>query len=94
MALSAESTGGDISFVDYLASLPAAKVDALYGGSRWTCAALLRALPPLGKQCVLRLLHLDGPLTVGACVTQRCVLRCEGLRARASALRGMQRAKP
>jgi hypothetical protein len=66
MALSPDSVGGvDISFVDYLASLPAAKVDALYG-SRWTCAALLRALPPLGKQCVLRMLHLDAPLSLGA----------------------------
>jgi hypothetical protein len=58
--------GGDISFVDYVASLPSDKVDALYGESRWTCAALLRALPPLGKHTVLRLLHVDEAFTPGA----------------------------
>ncbi len=69
MALLSEDGGAEIaqiSFVEYVASLPAAKVDALYGGSRWTCAALLRALPPLGKQLVLRLLHVDAPLSAGA----------------------------
>jgi|APGre2960657444_1045066.scaffolds.fasta_scaffold00374_12 hypothetical protein len=62
---SSGGANGGFSFVDYLESLPAAKVDVLYG-SRWTCAALLRALPPLGKQCVLRLLHVDAPLSIGA----------------------------
>ena len=63
-----DAPGGDSdnSFVDYVASLPAAKVDALYAESRWTCAALLRALPPLGKHVVLRLLHVDEAFTLGA----------------------------
>ena len=64
--MDAPGGNGDISFVDYVASLPAAKVDALYAESRWTCAALLRALPPLGKHVVLRLLHVDEAFTLGA----------------------------
>ena len=54
-----------ISFLGFLASQPAERLDALYG-SRWTCAALLRALPPLGKHLTLRLLHIETPLTLGA----------------------------
>ena len=70
----ASASGGDISFVDYVASLPPAKVDALYGESRWTCAALLRALPPLGKHLVLRLLHVDEAFTPGAPLPRARVL--------------------
>jgi hypothetical protein len=66
LAMASSPGGGDISFVDYVASLPSDKVDALYGESRWTCAALLRALPPLGKHTVLRLLHVDEAFTPGA----------------------------
>ena len=51
--------------MDYLSGLSPAAVDGLYG-QRWTCAALLRALPPLAKQTVLRLLHVTEPLGAGA----------------------------
>jgi len=37
------------SFMDYMATLPAAKMDQLYD-SVWTCQAVLRSLPPLAKQ--------------------------------------------
>ena len=56
-----------ICFLDYLSSQPADRLDALYR-SRWTCAALLRALPPLARYTVLRLLHVEAPLSVGALV--------------------------
>jgi transcription initiation factor TFIIH subunit 4 len=46
------------SLVDFLAKAQPAKVDTLYL-SRWTCSALLRSLPPLAKQLVLRLLHVE-----------------------------------
>ncbi|GBG87119.1 hypothetical protein CBR_g44575 [Chara braunii] len=47
-----------MDFMDYLASLPAGKLDGLYE-SLWTCQAVLRSLPPLGKLYVLRLLHVE-----------------------------------
>jgi transcription initiation factor TFIIH subunit 4 len=37
------------SFMDYMATLPIAKMDQLYN-SEWTCQAVLRSLPPLAKQ--------------------------------------------
>eukprot|EP00897_Mesotaenium_endlicherianum_P003506 jgi/Mesen1/3183/ME000184S02247 len=51
-----------MSFIDYLASLPAVKLDKLYE-SHWTCQAVLRSLPPVAKQYVLRLLHIEAPIT-------------------------------
>ncbi|CAI5990958.1 unnamed protein product, partial [Closterium sp. NIES-64] len=48
-------------FADYLASLPAAQLDRLYS-SLYTCQAVLRSLPPLAKQYVLRLLFLTDPV--------------------------------
>jgi transcription initiation factor TFIIH subunit 4 len=41
------------SFMDYMATLPAAKMDQLYD-SAWTCQAVLRSLPPLAKQYAAR----------------------------------------
>ena len=50
-----------MDLASYLASLPRLKLDALYE-SPWTCRAVLRSLPPLAKQYVLRMLLLDGAL--------------------------------
>eukprot|EP00898_Chlorokybus_atmophyticus_P003892 jgi/Chlat1/4503/Chrsp29S04577 len=50
-----------MDFLEYLGSLPALKLDRLYA-SHWTCQALLRSLPPLAKQYVLRLLFVDASL--------------------------------
>lgn len=52
-----------MSFMDYLASLPAIQLDRLYE-SHWTCQAVLRSLPPLAKQYVLRLVLVEA--AVGA----------------------------
>lgn len=35
--------------------------------SPWTCQALLRALPALAQQHVLRLLYVDAPVPEGEC---------------------------
>ena len=48
----------EVDFVTYLVQLPAIQLDKLYE-SRWTCQAVLRSLPPLAKQYVLRLVFLD-----------------------------------
>jgi transcription initiation factor TFIIH subunit 4 len=44
----------------YIEALPAAKREGLYE-SQWTCQALLRSLPAVAQQYVLRLLFLDEP---------------------------------
>ena len=49
----------------YLVALPRDTLDALYE-SRWTCLAVLRSLPPLGSQYLLRMLLVDVPVTQGA----------------------------
>ena len=49
----------------YLVALPRDTLDALYE-SRWTCLAVLRSLPPLGSQYLLRMLLVDAPVTQGA----------------------------
>lgn len=67
------SSDVDLSLLAYLQSLPPAQADALYA-SRWTCAALLRALPPLAKQAVLRLVHVEEAVPAGA-LTKACVSR-------------------
>ena len=62
----------------YLASLPRLKLDALYE-SPWTCRAVLRSLPPLAKQYVLRMLLLDSALPEGAvlcCAVLCCAVLC------------------
>lgn len=51
-----------MDFSQYLNSLPANQLSALYE-SPWTCQAVLRSLPPLAQQLVLRLLHIDEPVT-------------------------------
>lgn len=50
-----------MDFSQYLNSLPANQLSALYE-SPWTCQAVLRSLPPLAQQLVLRLLHIDEPV--------------------------------
>ncbi|CAM6085516.1 unnamed protein product [Calypogeia fissa] len=50
------------NFMDMVAALPAAKLDDLYD-SPWTCQAVVRSLPPLSKQYVLRLLYVEAPLS-------------------------------
>jgi transcription initiation factor TFIIH subunit 4 len=52
---------GQFSFVEYLTTLSPLKLDKLYE-SMWTCQAVLRSLPPVAKQYVLRLLYVDQPL--------------------------------
>lgn len=54
-----------MDLASYLASLPRPKLDALYE-SPWTCRAVLRSLPPLAKQYVLRMLLLEGGLPQSA----------------------------
>ncbi len=48
----------------YLEGLPEAQQDALYD-SPWTCRALLRALTPLGRLYVMRLLLPHAPVPQG-----------------------------
>lgn len=64
-SLAAAPTG----LLPFLESLPPAAVEAAYA-SRWTCAALVRALPPLAKHVVMRLVHVDTAVPTGACVAQ------------------------
>ena len=47
------------AFVGFLAGLPPRQIDRLYD-SPWACLAVLRALPPLAKQYVMRLLYVVG----------------------------------
>ena len=51
-----------MDFSQYLNSLPSDQLSALYE-SPWTCQAVLRSLPPLAQQLVLRLLHVDDPVS-------------------------------
>lgn len=48
----------EFSFLEYLTQQPPARLDALYE-SQWTCMATFRALPPLAKHYVMRLLFVD-----------------------------------
>lgn len=48
----------EFSFLEYLTQQQPARLDALYE-SQWTCMATFRALPPLGKHYVMRLLFVD-----------------------------------
>ena len=50
----------------YLEGLPAPQLDALYA-SPWTCRALLRALAPVGRLYVARLLLPPPPVPAGEC---------------------------
>lgn len=53
---------GDLIF--YLEHLPPLKLAGLYD-SPFTCQAVLRSLPPLARQYVLRLLSLDAGVPEG-----------------------------
>ena len=50
-----------MDFVSWLEALPAATVGKLYG-SQWACQAVLRSLPPLAKQYVVRMLFVETPI--------------------------------
>eukprot|EP00884_Botryococcus_braunii_P023136 jgi/Botrbrau1/9506/Bobra.0252s0121.1 len=50
-----------LDFVAYLEALPPVSISKLYS-SHWTCQAVLRGLPPLAKQYVMRLLWIDAPI--------------------------------
>lgn len=50
------------NFMDMVASLPAMKLDQLYGNA-FICEAILRSLPPLAKKFVLQMLYIDAPVT-------------------------------
>lgn len=50
-----------MDFVKYLESLSPVSLSKLYS-SHWTCQAVLRGLPPLAKQYVMRMLWVDGPI--------------------------------
>eukprot|EP01105_Mastigella_eilhardi_P023689 TRINITY_DN6022_c0_g1_i1.p1 TRINITY_DN6022_c0_g1~~TRINITY_DN6022_c0_g1_i1.p1 ORF type:complete len:467 (+),score=125.65 TRINITY_DN6022_c0_g1_i1:29-1402(+) len=50
------------SIFDFLAYLPATLVDELYG-TPCACVAVLRSLPPLAKQYVMRLAFVDCPIS-------------------------------
>lgn len=52
-----------MNLVTYLEGLPALTLARLYE-SHWTCQAVLRSLPPLAKQYILRLLFVDKPLSL------------------------------
>ena len=54
-----------MDFVSWLEGLPQETATKLYA-SHWACQAVLRGLPPLAKQYVLRLLFLDGPVPTSA----------------------------
>lgn len=60
-----------MDLASYLATLPRPKLDALYENP-WTCRAVLRSLPPLAKQYVMRMLLLEGDLHQSACLLQPC----------------------
>ena len=51
------------AFVGLLSGLPPRQAHALYR-SPWACLAVLRALPPLAKQYVMRLLYVESPVEV------------------------------
>ena len=66
MALVDVPHGHTAGLLSFLECLPPATADAVYA-STWTCAALVRALPPLAKHTVLRLVHVDAAVALGAC---------------------------
>lgn len=53
-----------LDLASYIASL-SADVKAEVFASSWTAQALFRALSPLAKQYILRLLYIDGGLPQG-----------------------------
>lgn len=53
-----------MDLISYLEGLPPSVVGALYS-SPWTCRAVLRGIPPLAKQYVMRLVLLDQSVAEG-----------------------------
>lgn len=53
-----------MDLVSYLEDLPPDRLARLYD-SPYTCQAVLRSLPPLAKQYVMRLLFLDAGIPEG-----------------------------
>lgn len=51
-----------MEFTQYLNGLPFEQLHVLYQ-SPWTCLAVLRTLPSLSQQLILRLLFLDEPIS-------------------------------
>ena len=65
-----------MDFVSWLEGLPQETASQLYT-SHWACQAVLRGLPPIAKQYVLRLLFLDVPVPASArlsCTTNTIAL--------------------
>ena len=65
-----------MDFVSWLEGLPQETASQLYT-SHWACQAVLRGLPPIAKQYVLRLLFLDVPVLASAplsCTTNTIAL--------------------
>jgi hypothetical protein len=54
------------AFLGFLSRLPPAQIDRLYH-SPWACLAVLRALPPLAKHYVMRLLYVEAGLLAEPC---------------------------
>jgi hypothetical protein len=61
-----------MDFVSWLEGLPRDTATKLYA-SHWACQAILRGLPPIAKQYVLRLLFLDTPVPASAHAGALCL---------------------
>ena len=68
-----------MDLLNYMRGLPSVLLGPLYD-SPFTCQAVLRSLPAVAKQYVLRLLYLDVAVPQGAL---RCVVACHGGKHRA-----------
>ena len=64
-----------MDLVAYLAQLPPIKLTSLYE-SPYTCQAVMRSLPPLAKQYVVRLLFLDAGVPRGEGNRARNIVDC------------------
>ena len=63
-----------MDLISYLEGLPPGAVGSLYG-SYWTCRAVLRGMPPLAKQYVMRLVLLDEGVAEGKRPTEFSIFR-------------------
>lgn len=54
-------TSVQMEFSRYLGRLPVEQLSVLYE-SKWTCLAVLRSLPSLSQQMILRLMFVDQPV--------------------------------
>lgn len=59
-----------MDLVAYLEQLAPIKLGSLYD-SPYTCQAVMRSLPPLAKQYLMRLLFLDAGIPAGGPIQQR-----------------------